>query len=66
MLFGTVISAFGLRVTVMLRVPPINFKSSKCACDYLRNSRKTEHGAKQFLTGLVERAAPFALLRTLH
>ncbi|MGD1093486.1 MAG: hypothetical protein ABSB35_16045, partial [Bryobacteraceae bacterium] len=29
----------------------------------LRNSRKTECGAKQFLTRLVVRAAPFALLR---
>jgi hypothetical protein len=28
----------------------------------LRNSRKTECGAKQFLAGLVVRAAPFALL----
>src|SRR5579863_821421 len=28
----------------------------------LKNSRKTERGAKQFLTGLVVRAAPFALL----
>jgi len=29
----------------------------------LRNSRKTECGAKQFLSGLAVRAAPFALLR---
>jgi hypothetical protein len=29
----------------------------------LRNTRKTERGAKQLLTGLVVRAAPFALLR---
>ena len=29
----------------------------------LRNSRKTERGAKQFLLRLVVRAAPFALLR---
>jgi hypothetical protein len=29
----------------------------------LRNSRKTECGAKQFLAGFVVRAAPFALLR---
>jgi hypothetical protein len=28
----------------------------------LGNSRKTERGARQFLAGLVERAAPFALL----
>jgi hypothetical protein len=28
-----------------------------------RNSRKTECGVKQFLAGLVARAAPFALLR---
>jgi len=28
----------------------------------LRNSRKTERGAKQFLTRTVVRAAPFALL----
>jgi hypothetical protein len=29
----------------------------------LRNSRKTERGAKQFLRGTTVRAAPFALLR---
>jgi len=29
----------------------------------LRNSRKTERGASQFLIRLVVRAAPFALLR---
>jgi hypothetical protein len=28
----------------------------------LRNSRKTERGAKQFLTGTEVRAVPFALL----
>jgi len=28
----------------------------------LRNSRKTERGAKQFLIRMVVRAAPFALL----
>ena len=31
--------------------------------DLIRDSRKTECGAKQFLAGLVVRAAPFALLR---
>jgi hypothetical protein len=31
----------------------------------LRDSRKTECGAKQFLTHMVVRAAPFALLRSL-
>jgi hypothetical protein len=30
----------------------------------LKNPRKTECGAKQFLTRLAVRAAPFALLRT--
>jgi hypothetical protein len=32
------------------------------ACALLRNSRKTERGAKQFLTRPAARAAPFALL----
>jgi hypothetical protein len=31
-------------------------------CASLRNSRKTECGANQFLTRLAVRAAPFALL----
>jgi hypothetical protein len=32
----------------------------------LRNTRKTERGAKQFLIPLEVRAAPFALLRNLY
>jgi hypothetical protein len=32
----------------------------------LRNTRKTERGAGQFLTDLEVRAAPFALLRNLY
>jgi len=35
---------------------------NKLALAHLRDSRKTECGAKQFLAGLVVRAAPFALL----
>jgi hypothetical protein len=35
-------------------------KRATCAT-LLRNSRKTEPGAKQLLAGLVKRAAPFAL-----
>ena len=33
------------------------------ASGLLRNSRKTERGAKQLLASFVVRAAPFALLR---
>jgi hypothetical protein len=37
-------------------------QGSGCVRRLLRNSRKTERGAKQFLTHLAVRAAPFALL----
>jgi hypothetical protein len=38
------------------------FSNREIASGFLRNSRQAECGAKQFLTHLGERAAPFALL----
>lgn len=45
-----------------VRVGAAGGAGSECGRDLLRNSRKTESGARQFLTRSEERAAPFALL----